>query len=153
MNKPYFPVKPDQPEPLRIQVKRHVRFQEVDSLGIVWHGHYPSYFEDARVALGDRYDMGYLDFYREGIPAPIKKFHTDYLRPLRFKEEITIEAIWHWSEAARINFEYRIFNQNRELATAGYTVQLMLDMEHNVLMVAPPFYVAFQNKWKAGKFA
>jgi acyl-CoA thioester hydrolase len=152
MNKPYFPVKPDQPGPLQIQVKRCVRFQEVDSLGIVWHGHYSSYFEDARVALGDSYGIGYLDFYREGIPAPIKKFHVDYLRPLRFKEEITIEAIWHWSEAARINFEYRILNQDLELATTGYTVQLMLDMEYNVLMVAPPFYVAFQDKWKAGEF-
>ena len=59
MIKPYFPSSKEQPLPLRIQAKRRVRFEEVDSLGFVWHGRYPSFFEDARTALGDKYDIGY----------------------------------------------------------------------------------------------
>lgn len=29
-----------------------IRFSEVDSMGIVWHGSYALYFEDAREAFG-----------------------------------------------------------------------------------------------------
>ena len=41
MRRPYFPFKQDAPEPLRAIVRRRVRFEEVDPLGIVWHGRYP----------------------------------------------------------------------------------------------------------------
>ena len=83
---------------------RTIRFEEVDPLGIVWHGRYPSYFEDARVALGDRYGIGYADFHRERVAAPIKQMQTNYILPLRFGERCTITALLHWTEAARINY-------------------------------------------------
>ena len=70
MRKPYFPRRVGDPPPLRILVQRRVRFEEVDPLGIVWHGRYPGYFEDARVALGSRYGIGYEDFIRHGVPVP-----------------------------------------------------------------------------------
>ena len=31
-----------------------IRFNEIDALGIVWHGHYIKYFEDAREAFGKK---------------------------------------------------------------------------------------------------
>lgn len=38
-----------------------VRFSEIDSLGILWHGHYIKYFEDGREAFGAEYNLGYMD--------------------------------------------------------------------------------------------
>jgi acyl-CoA thioester hydrolase len=150
MLKPYFPKSKDQPESLRVSVERTVRFEEVDALGIVWHGRYASYFEDARIALGQRYEIGYMEFYTHGVVAPIKKMHFDYHRPLRFEETVTIEGILHWSDAARMNFEFIIRNRNGEIATTGFTVQMMLDSNENILVIPPSFYVDFCNKWKAG---
>ena len=151
MLKPYFSKRKDQPEALQVCVERTVRFEEVDALGIVWHGRYASYCEDARIALGQKYGIGYMDFYAHGVVAPIKKMHFDYHRPLRFQETITIEGILHWSEAARMNFEFIIRNCNGDLATTGFTVQMMLDSNENILVIPPPFYVEFCNKWKAGE--
>jgi len=51
----YFPSTPDAPPPLVAQVNRKVRFEEVDTLGIVWHGRYPSYIEDGRTAFGEKF--------------------------------------------------------------------------------------------------
>ena len=151
MLKPYFPKCQDQPVPLKVGVKRTVRFEEVDALGIVWHGRYASYFEDARIALGQKYGIGYMDFYTHGVVAPIKKMHFDYHRPLRFQETMMIEGILHWSEAARMNFEFIIRNSNGELATTGFTVQMMLDSNENIRVIPPSFYVEFCNKWKSGE--
>jgi acyl-CoA thioester hydrolase len=151
MLKPYFIEQKDAPKPLRIQVKRRVRFEEVDALGIVWHGRYASYFEDARSALGENFGIGYLDLYRNGIVAPIKKLHMDYHRTLRFPEEFSIEGILHWSDAARINHEFIIRDSKGSVITTGYSVQVMLDKENNLYMVSPTFYQDFCRRWKAGE--
>jgi acyl-CoA thioester hydrolase len=132
---------------------RQVRFEEVDSLGIVWHGRYSSYFEDARVALGDRFGIGYMDFYRNGVAAPIRKLHIDYFLPLRFQEPFTIEAILHWTEASRLNIEFVLRNRDGAVTTTGYTVQMMLDAAGNLLLVPPPFYRDFMERWRRGEFA
>jgi acyl-CoA thioester hydrolase len=149
--KPYFTAQKDDPSPLRLKVNRRVRFEEVDALGIVWHGRYAGYFEDARSALGENYGIGYLDFYKNGIIAPIKKLHIDYHRALTFPENFSIEGILRWSEAARLNYEFVIRDQKESIITTGYSVQVMLDLENNLYMVSPPFYREFCKRWKEGE--
>jgi len=153
MRKPYFPPVNGAPAALRLTVQRRVRFEEVDSMGVVWHGCYPSYFEDARVALGHRYGIGYSDFIRERIPVPVRQMQIDYLGPLRFEEDLEITAILHWSDAARINIEYEIHNAHGQLVCAGCTVQMMLDRDLNVLLTPPLFFAEFLQKWKQGELA
>ena len=48
-----------------------IRFSEVDSMGVVWHGHYAMYFEDAREEFGKKYDLGYLMMYDKGFFEPL----------------------------------------------------------------------------------
>lgn len=150
MSRPYFPVREGAPPPLRVMVDRQVRFEEVDPLNIVWHGRYPSFFEDARVAFGEKYGIGYLDCYEQGILTPIKMMHVDYFRPLRFPERFSIEGILHWSEAARLNFEFIVRNKEQEITTTGYTVQMLLDTELNIMLLPPPFVREFLDRWKNG---
>lgn len=151
MLKPYFPPRPGDPPPLRLTVTRRVRFEEVDPLGIVWHGRYAGYFEDARVALGDLYGLGYMDMYRLGVAAPLRKLHCDYHRPLRFQDDFTIEGILHWSEAVRLNHEFILRNAVGEVTTTGYSVQMLLDREDNVLLLPPPFFTEFRERWRRGE--
>ncbi len=153
MKKAYFPAQPGDPQPLTATVERVVRFEEVDPLGIVWHGRYPSYFEDARVALGEKYGIGYLDIYNQGVLAPVKKMHVDYHRPLRFGEPFTIEGILHWSEAARLNHEFIIRDKEGRVATTGYSVQMLMDAKENLLLLPPPFLAKFLERWRAGGLA
>ncbi len=151
MIKPYFPLSGDSIEPLKMTIKRRVRFEEVDAIGIVWHGRYPSFFEDARAALGAAYGVGYLDFYNHAVLAPIKKLHIDYHRPLKFDESFSVTGVLHWSEAARINYEFIVRNAGGETATTGYSVQMMLDPNGEILVVPPPFYQEFCSRWKRGE--
>jgi len=147
----YFPAAPGAPAPLRTTVERTVRFEEVDSLGIVWHGRYPSYFEDARVALGDRHGMGYLRFHAEGVAAPIKAMHVDYRMPLRFGEAFTVEAVLHWSDAARLNHEFVIRNTTGQVTTTGYTVQMLMTPAGELLLTQPEFVREFLQRWQKGE--
>ena len=151
MRKPYFHFTKGSPSPLRVRVERRVRFEETDQLGIVWHGRYASFFEDARSVAGEKYGIDYLDFYKNGVIAPIKIIHTDFHFPLRFNEIFIIEGVLHWTEAARINIEYRLWNREGRLSTTGYTVQVFLDKDDQLLLIPPPFYLEFREKWRTGE--
>ena len=122
-------------------------------MGIVWHGRYVGYFEDGRVALGSRHGIGYEDFFRFGVPAPVRKLQIDYLAPLRFQEDFDIEAILHWCDAARLDFEFLIRGANGSLVATGCSVQLMLDSSGGLLLLPPPFVRAFRERWRSGEFA
>jgi acyl-CoA thioester hydrolase len=149
MRKTYFQSDPVNPVPLQMTLQRQVRFEEVDSMGIVWHGRYVSYFEEARVALGRKYGVSYSDFIRNQIPVPIRQLSVDHLEPLFFEDIIEIDTILHWTEAARINYEYKI-RKNGNVVCTGHTIQLMLDKNFELLLAPPPFYMDFMEKWKKG---
>ena len=151
--KPYFPPQEDAPPPLTAVVRRRVRFEEVDPLAIVWHGRYPSYMEDGRAAFGERYDLGYATMRRENFLAPIVQMHIDYHSPLRFREEMTITTRLHWSDAARLNFDYLIEGESGITAATAYTVQLFTNLEKEILLARPPYMELFCERWRSGELS
>lgn len=148
--KPYFKPVDGSPAPLRCICERPIRFEEVDPLGIVWHGRYPSYFEDGRVDLGHRYNIGYMDMKQHNVAAPIKQMHMDYIKPLSFGDTAHIETLLHYNEAARLNYEFIIRNSAGDITTTGYTVQLFVDFNQELLMSPPDFYADLLQRWKDG---
>jgi acyl-CoA thioester hydrolase len=76
--------------------------------------------------------------------------HIDYVRPLRFQEYFSIEGILHWSAAARLNFEFIIRNRSEEITTTGYTVQMLLDTDMNIMLIPPSFVRNFLDRWEKG---
>ena len=150
MLKPYFK---DQggPPPLVVRCRRVVRLEEVDALGIVWHGRYPSYFEDGREELGRRFGLSYIEFKAAGVVLPIRGLTVDYLSPLKYLEEVVIETELHWHEAARLNIAYRLFGPDGRLTTRGSTVQMMVDLSGGLLLEPPAFYRSFQADWREGR--
>lgn len=150
MRRRYFPEESGI-APLRVSVERAVRFEETDQLGIVWHGRYASFFEDARTAFGEKYGLSYPELHRHGIIIPLKRIYFDFERALRFREEFTVEAALHWSDAARINFSYVIADAEGQAVTTGYTIQVMTDTNFNLLFVPPPYLADFRERWRAGK--
>lgn len=151
MKKPYFKPSKEDPSPLRQKVSRNIRFEEVDMLQIAWHGHYASFFEDARIRLGTVYQIGYMDFYAHGILTPIKTVYVDYIQPLKFMEKITIEGILHYSPAARINSEYIIRDAKGDVAATGFTIQMMLNMKFELFLTQPDYYKDFCSRWRTGQ--
>ncbi len=138
------------PAPLIATTTRRVRFEEVDSIRMVWHGRYPSYFEDGRIAFGDKYGLAYSWFVDNRVLAPIVQMHFDFKSPLRFDEIMTIETTLHWNDAMRLDFSYKIINNNNKVAATGYTVQLLVEPDGAVLFAPPDWILEFRKKWQAG---
>ena len=147
----YFPVDASAPAPVTASTTRRVRFEEVDPLGMVWHGRYVSYLEDGRVAFGDRFGLSYREYRDAGVAAPIVQLHLDYSSPLRFDERFRIDTTLHWSDGLRLNFEYRVTGPEERLAARGYTVQLLTDAKGGLMLAAPPMVEEFRRRWRDGE--
>src|SRR5690606_3139440 len=87
-----------------------VRFNETDPLGIVWHGHYITYFEDGREAFGETYGISYRDIQGNGFLAPVVKCTCEYKLPLRHGDWATVETVFVNHPAAKMVFRYTIYN-------------------------------------------
>jgi len=151
--KQYFKQAADAPAPLCSETDRRVRFEEVDSIRMVWHGRYPSYFEDGRISFGDAYGLNYQSFMKNRVMAPIVQMHFDFKFPLRFDETMRIRTCLHWNQAMRLDFSYRIVNGEDRLCAQGYTVQVLTDPDGTVLFVPPEWMLDFRQKWQAGHWS
>lgn len=122
-----------------------VRFNEVDSLGIVWHGHYISYFEQGREAFGKKYGISYLDIKANGYAAPIVKTSTEHLLPLKYGDTATVETTFKNTRAAKLNFTYVIKNDQNQVVCKGETVQVFTSIATNEMALSNP---DFFKHWK-----
>ena len=79
-----------------------VRFSEVDSMNIVWHGSYPLYFEDAREEFGRKYGLGYMTIFGNGYFAPLVELSFKYKRPLAYEMQPAVRITYIPTESAKI---------------------------------------------------
>lgn len=148
----YFERIPGTPDPVVVEIKRRVRFNEADPMAVVWHGRYPLYFEEASEALGRKCGLSYPEYFEAGLRAPVIEFHIDYFKPLFLDEEFTIRASLIWNEGARLNTEYQLIKQDSSIASIGYMVQLFIDEKTGApLMVSPELLEQCRRRWKAGE--
>jgi acyl-CoA thioester hydrolase len=125
-----------------------VRFGEVDSMKIVWHGNYLKYFEDGRESFGLKYNIGYLDVYKQNLMIPIVKLDCEYKKPLEYGETAIVETNFINSEAAKILFEYKIFRKSDNVLVAtGSSMQVFLTPERELLLTTPQFFIDWKKKW------
>lgn len=125
-----------------------IRFSEVDSMNVVWHGSYPLYFEDAREEFGRKYQLEYLRIADFGYYAPLVDLEFHYRKPLLYQMKPRIDIIYHPTEAAKIIFDYEIYDTaTEELMAYGRSVQVFMDRNYQLVWTCPDFYLEWQRMW------
>ncbi len=134
---------------LKASKKIEIRFSEVDSMNIVWHGSYPLYFEDAREEFGKKYGLGYMTIFSNGYYAPLVELNFKYRKPLVYEMQPTVEITYVPTASAKIVFEYRIIDDadGSEVAT-GRSVQVFTDSDNQLVWDNPRFYQEWKEKWE-----
>lgn len=115
-----------------------VRFHDVDMVGVVWHGHYLRYLENARWALMNQLGYGLDRMLASGIAWPIVELHTRYISPARFGDRLRVRAsLVEWQ--SRLTINYLVTRQDDGARVArGRTVQVAIDARSHELQFATP---------------
>ncbi len=125
-----------------------VRFSEIDSMGIVWHGSYVAYLEDGRESFGRHFPgIGYADMQRAGIYAPVYDMHIRYLASLKMNDVAEIHTQYEYHPGARLDYIYKIYNhRDGSLCIEAKTTQLFIDGTGQ-MVDTPDYYREWQEKY------
>lgn len=124
-------------------VDLEVRFHDVDMVGVVWHGHYLRYFENARWALMSQLGYGLDRMLESGYGWPIVEFETRYLNIARFGDQLRVRAsLIEWESRLSLNYLVTRPRDGSRIARAR-SVQVAVDMRSGELQFAsPPDFVS-----------
>ena len=141
-------MKPDVPVQLKTSKMIDVRFSEVDSMNIVWHGSYALYFEDAREQFGKEFGLSYMFYFDNGYYAPLVDLNFSYKKPLLYGQQAIIDIIYRNVPAAKVIFDYEIrLSSDDSLLATGSSTQVFLDQNYNLVWTNPLFYEAWKRKY------
>lgn len=130
-----------------VETEFRVRFSEVDSMRVVWHGNYLKYLEDGREAFGSKYGLGYMDFFENGMVTPLVSVECNFKRPLYYGDTGIISTRYIDTDAAKLMFEYTIYNKDsKEIISTAKTVQVFLNTDRELLLSFPEFFLNWKRK-------
>jgi acyl-CoA thioester hydrolase len=103
--------------------------------GIVWHGTYLTWMEEARVECLRSIGIDFAHLVAMGCDLPVVDLSLRYRRSLRMGESAIVKTRTIDMEGVRIVWEYEIQSENREIVYLTGTVTLVaVDREKGKIM-------------------
>lgn len=132
-----------------------IRFSETDAMGVVWHGNYLKFFEDAREYFGKLHGLNNVQIHATGFFIPIVHSELFHKSPLHYGDIAVVKAKLIYRESAKVIFEFEVTNKStNQISAIGSTTQVFLNAETRLLeLTKPEFIVEWENKqnWMDGK--
>ncbi|MDG7011129.1 MAG: acyl-CoA thioesterase [Nitrososphaerota archaeon] len=106
--------------------KLRVRYEETDTMGVVYYAKYLVWMEVGRVALLREAGFGYNEWLRHDFEIPVVQAHADYKAPARFDDEVLVKTRVASIGTSSIRFENEIYKIPEMLLLAtGHTVHVL----------------------------
>ncbi|CAM2926560.1 acyl-CoA thioesterase [Vibrio rarus] len=134
--------------PLESEVTLVTSFQDADPMGVIYHGNYFRFFEEARRVLMDKIGYGYLAMQQSGYMWPIIDTRVKYVKAIPFGHQIRITAkLSEWENRLRV--DYVIYDANTgQRMSKGYTMQVAVSIEKQEMnFVSPKVFTDKVESW------
>jgi acyl-CoA thioester hydrolase len=123
---------------LQAEIEFAVPFFDVDSMEVVWHGHYVKYLEVARCALLDKLGHNYQQMRAAGYAWPIIDLQLRYVRGAQFGQRIKVRAdLIEWQNRLKINYLISDVASGERLTRAS-SVQVAVEIASREMQLASP---------------
>ena len=120
------------------EVEVEVAFHDVDIAGVVWHGHYVKYLENARWAVMDRIGFGLQAMLTSGFIWPVVGLEVKYIRAARYGERLRVQAsIVEWDAKLVLNYLMLDAKDGSRVGRAQ-TTQVAVERETGTLQLVSP---------------
>lgn len=120
------------------EVEITVPFFDVDSMEVVWHGHYVKYLEVARCALLDNLGHNYVRMKESGYAWPIIDLQLRYAAAARFGQRLTVRAeLVEWQNRLKIHYTLSDTATGARLTRAS-TIQVAVKLADGEMQLVSP---------------
>ncbi len=98
------------------------RYEETDQMGVIYHGNYITYFEQARSGFFRALGYSYSQLEDAGFWLPIIEVGCKYFAPAKYDEEIYVKTTVSDFKGVRMSFKYDVYSvKDDELLVSGFT--------------------------------
>jgi acyl-CoA thioester hydrolase len=118
-------------------IEATVAFHDIDIIGVMWHGHYLKYLENARWALMNQIGFGYDAMVASGFAWPIVEMHVKYVHAARLGDQLRVRAsLVEWDNRLAVN--YLVLRADGERLARAKSVQVAVDAHSGALQFTTP---------------
>ena len=100
-------------------------------MGVVYHGNYPQYLEMGRVEWLRALGISYKSMEENGIRLPVISLQLKFIKSALYDDLITVVTKLKKTPTAKIEFDYEIYNEAKELLAEANTILAFINMETN----------------------
>ena len=123
---------------LHVDTQIQVPFFDIDTLHVVWHGHYVKYLEIARCALLDHIGHNYNQMLEAGYAWPVIDMQLRYVRGATFGQQLNVRAnLVEWENRLKVSYLITDLASGERL-TRACTVQVAVDIASREMQLASP---------------
>lgn len=115
------------------------RFDEVDTMGYVYHANYISYFHQARTELMRTLGWSDKSLEQKGILMPVIEVKVNYKKPAGYDEPLYVSAQLKEIPETRVTYLFEVKNEQYEIVCCGHTIVVFVDKESRKPLWAPAF--------------
>jgi acyl-CoA thioester hydrolase len=80
-----------------------------------------------------------------GVMLPVVSLSMNFKKPARYDDLLTVKTILKSQTSVKIEFDYEIYNENKELLTTGFSMLVFVD-RNTGRPILPPDYVSEKIK-------
>ena len=116
------------------KINKTVLPQHSDHAGVMWHGTYFNWLEEARINALSKVGIEYFDLTKKGFELPLIDASIKYIFPLNIGDNITIETIFDIGKSPKIKIQSKFINKSRKVMTSS-EVSLVLVNKNNFSII------------------
>ena len=132
-------------------IRKEVMPQHTDHAGVLWHGYYLNWLEEARIDALFKVGIKYIDLIRDGYEMPVVSIEIKYKSPILHGEEILIESEFVINESPRIKINSNFIGRNNIITTSSSIDLVLINKENfSIVRKKPKFFLEALNKLKNG---
>lgn len=114
------------------------QFYDLDPMGVMWHGNYARFLEQARCDLLGNIGYNYDEMAANGYMWPIVDMQQKFVRPVRFAQVVVVTSTLVEYEN-RLKISYLIRDKNTgETIMKAQTVQVAVKSDTGELLLESP---------------
>jgi len=123
------------------QSRCRVLYADTDAMGVVYHGAYFRFFEQARADYLRQRGRPYSEIEARGLTTPLTEASAHFYQSFHYDEVIVTECWVSAIKRASFRIDYRLFLEENpaETRVAGYTVLAMVDRGSRKIIKIPPW--------------
>ena len=106
------------------------RYAEIDQQGVVFNGHYLTWFDEASSAFFDHLDVSFPDVALAGFDMQVVHAELDYLAPVRWRDAVHVGVVCEGVGTTSFTLGFKVWRRGTNDAAGHVAVR-----GHNVYVV------------------